>query len=385
MPLKSNSGKSFQGSIVLGKGFILTPEEAHKLIAKDSRNKEVLFPYLNGDDLNNSPTQKPSRWVINFFDWSEEKARSYPDCFDIVERLVKPERDSYDETKNSWNKSVKTNWWQFGAWRKALERAISELDQVMVIAEVTKYVSFVLIPVDLVFMHTLKVISNSDWENIAMLNSSIYAEWAWKYSSTMGSGTLRYTPSTSYETFPFKNIQNSILASVGEKFYYTRKDLMQVVQLGLTDIYNLIHNKKVKYITREEFEIEEKQFGKTYGKTALKLKKCNTYTNYIYIIQRIEKLRLLIVEMDRAVVNLYDWSDIELNHSFYELDYLPKNDRVRFTIHPSAKKELLKRLLLLNLQEYHENSMVSNLNKSISKKGKKVSSIIISNTLFPED
>ena len=385
MPLKSNSGKSFQGSIVLGKGFILTQEEALALIDNDPRNKEVLFPYLNGDDLNNSPTQEPSRWVINFFDWSEEKARTYPDCFDIVERLVKPERDVYDETKNSWNKSVKTNWWQFGAWRKALERAISELDQVMVIAEVTKYVSFVLTPVDLVFMHTLKVISNSDWENIAVLNSSIYAEWAWKYSSTMGSGTLRYTPSTSYETFPFKNIENPILASIGDRFYYARKDLMQVVKLGLTDIYNLFHNNKVKYIILEEFEIEERQFGKTYGKTALKLKKYNRYTKYIEIIQRIEKLRSLIVEMDRAVVNLYGWSDIELNHSFYELDYLPKNDRVRFTIHPSARKELLKRLLLLNLQKYHEDSRYGygTLDKSISKKGTIVTSTS-SNTLFSE-
>jgi hypothetical protein len=91
-PLKQNEGKSFQGSIVLGKGFVLTPDEAESLLAKDPRNKDVLFPYLNGEDLNNDPEQRPSRWVINFFDWSEEKARSYSDCFGIIENLVKPER-----------------------------------------------------------------------------------------------------------------------------------------------------------------------------------------------------------------------------------------------------------------------------------------------------
>ena len=35
-------------------------------------------------------------------------------------------------------------------------------------------------------------------------------------------------------------------------------------------------------------------------------------------------------------------------HDFYEVDYLPENDRVRFTIHPDARKEVLKRLLELN-------------------------------------
>jgi len=30
------------------------------------------------------------------------------------------------------------------------------------------------------------------------------------------------------------------------------------------------------------------------------------------------------------------------------VDYLPENDRVRFTIHPEARKEVLKRLLELN-------------------------------------
>ncbi|WP_084087174.1 hypothetical protein [Chryseobacterium sp. YR221] len=100
MPLAANKGKSFQGSIVLGKGFVLTPEEALALIDKDPRNKEVLFPYLNGEDLNNNPGQHPSRWVINFFDWDEEKAKTYPDCYEIIEKLVKPERQRWKRDNN---------------------------------------------------------------------------------------------------------------------------------------------------------------------------------------------------------------------------------------------------------------------------------------------
>jgi len=43
-----------------------------------------------------------------------------------------------------------------------------------------------------------------------------------------------------------------------------------------------------------------------------------------------------------------------LHHDFYELEYLPENDRVRYTIHPEARIEVLKRLLLLNHERYEE-------------------------------
>jgi hypothetical protein len=58
--------------------------------------------------------------------------------------------------------------------------------------------------------------------------------------------------------------------------------------------------------------------------------------------------------MDEAVLAAYGWQDIQLRHDFYEVDYLPENDRVRYTIHPEARKEVLKRLLLLNHERYEE-------------------------------
>jgi very-short-patch-repair endonuclease len=76
--LIANQNKSFQGSIVLGMGFVLTHEEAEALIAKDPKNKDVLFPYLNGEDLNSRPDQSPSRWVINFKDWPLDAEHDNP-------------------------------------------------------------------------------------------------------------------------------------------------------------------------------------------------------------------------------------------------------------------------------------------------------------------
>ena len=75
----------------------------------------------------------------------------------------------------------------------------------------------------------------------------------------------------------------------------------------------------------------------------------------------IDRLRELHREMDEAVLAAYGWHEpssdgppIDLSHDFYEVDYLPENDRIRYTIHPDARREVLKRLLKLNHQRHAE-------------------------------
>ncbi len=81
-------------------------------------------------------------------------------------------------------------------------------------------------------------------------------------------------------------------------------------------------------------------------------------------------MRRLHAEMDNAVLEAYGWSDIELKHDFYEVDYLPENDRVRFTIHPDARREILKRLLELN-HKIHEEEVKAGLWEKKKSKTKK--------------
>ena len=62
--LRANAGKSFVGSYVLGMGFtfddtdtkgVATPiAEMQRLIAKDPRNAERIFPYIGGEEVNDS-------------------------------------------------------------------------------------------------------------------------------------------------------------------------------------------------------------------------------------------------------------------------------------------------------------------------------------------
>jgi len=352
-PLIQNADKSFQGSIVLGKGFVLEPHEALKLIAINPKNEDVLFPYLNGEDLNTNPDQSPSRWVINFFDWPEEKCRKeYPDCFEIVEKLVRPER-----IKNTYSKNAREKWWLFERLRQELYQQIMPLKNVLVSSRVSKYVNHSSVHVGLIYDVATNVVTRTKYMEYSFLQNTLHNEWCWKYASTLES-RIRYINVDCIDTFPLaQNIASemeSVLEQAGEKYYEHRKEFMLKIQLGLTKTYNQFHNKQLAAI---DSDLPEKEIEKKYGKETLNLwnhlRKAEKTCSFNEAVEGIFELRRLHKEMDEIVLKAYGWTDVNLAHDFYEVDYLPENDRIRYTISPDARREILKRLLKLN-HEIHE-------------------------------
>jgi hypothetical protein len=399
MPLLSNKGKSFQGSIVLGKGFVLSPEQAEKLIKKDPRNKDVIFPYLNGDDLNNDPEQKPSRWVINFFDWDEEKAKTYPDCYEIIEKLVKPERQRWKKD-NEGNEIIgvyaqrgsrATKWWQHAERASALYNAISELDQVMVVGQVAKHPSFDFVNIDQVLDAKLVIIISQNFSELALLQSNIHFSWIVKYATTLET-RLNYTPTVLFETFPFP-LHNSCnrIEYIGREYHKKRRQLTMEMNLGFTKLYNLFHSNKLRFIDKSDDIFNDKLFESKNGKEAVNLKrhlqteKLFSIDIYNRFVLKILELRQLQIELDRNVLDVYDWADVSLNHNFHQLEYLSESDNIRFTIDSESRKEILKRLLLLNLRQYNEESKTNNVTKRLSRRTQKVLSESPIKSLFPED
>ncbi len=357
VPLKQNEGKAFQGSIPLGKGFVLEKNEAQDLIAKNPTNRDVLFPYLNGDDLNNNPDQSSSRWVINFFDWPEDKAKKYPDCYEIVQRLVKPERQRPDTNMG------RDKWWQF--YRRGLDlyQSINGMKKVIALCEVTKHLTFAYVETGSVYTANLDIFSLKEGYYYSLIQNNLHYYWAWTYCAWL-KRDLKYSPGNGFQTFPFPQnidtVQKQQLELISESYHELRRQLMLGMQLGLTKTYNLFHSNA---ITAQSINQNDKQVTsllKHFEKTPKTI-------SFDEAIKGILKLRELHVQMDEAVLDAYGWNDIALKHDFYEVDYLPENDRGRFTIHPDARKEVLKRLLDLNHQ-IHEEEVKAGL---WDKKGKK--------------
>ncbi len=347
--LAANADKSFQGSIVLGMGFVLTPEETQELIAKDERNRDVLFPYLNGEDLNSRPDQSPSRWVINFKDWPldrsaegswfdvDEKKREgwlrsgrvpldypyavaadYPDCLKIILETVKPERD-----KN--NRAVRRErWWQYAERAPALYEAIEGMGRMLVTTRHSKYLNFTFCPCKQVASEATVVIASESDAMFAVLQSSEHQVWTVAFQSNLETRG-RYTPSDCFETYPFPE-SNENLDGVG-KFYDThRRSVTLQRQEGLTKIYNRFHDPNE---TSED----------------------------------IQRLRDLHVEMDQAVAAAYGWQKLALGHDFH-----PTKQGLRFTICEAARVEVLDRLLALNHERYAEEVKLGLHDKGNKKK-----------------
>lgn len=367
--LSENLNSTFNGTKVYGDGFIMAEAEALRHIKMDEKNAEVLFPYLNGDDLNSNPEQKPSRWVINFFDWpldrdgrgswnnlsEKEKvkairsghvqrdypgrvANDYPELLSIVEKTVRPERENGNE------QSASERWWLFQRARSELYHSIGRgasfsrhpdgwqnvhaRDYALAVTLHTKHFQPFPVKNDAVFSHALAIFSIGCRNNEVVLCSSLMQDWVWTHGSSIGQG-LRFTPSDCYETFPFPIGMAQGFDENGNRYDALRRQIMASRNIGLTALYNLFHNP-----AENDAELEE--------------------------------MRRLQREIDEAVRDAYGWQDIDLGHGFHEVGYLPANDNIRYTISEPARIEILKRLSALNRQRWEEEEAAG-----LHKKGKK--------------
>ena len=171
------------------------------------------------------------------------------------------------------------------------------------------------------------------------MQSTLHVAWAWKNSSTLGAAGLRYSIQKVFQTFPFPQDitpeTEATLATIGEQYHEFRRQLMHRLQLGLTKTYNLFHKPELSpAMVQTACDQNEETAKQAYG--------------------HILHLREFHKEMDNAVLAAYGWTDIDLAHDFYDMDYLPENDRTCYTISLAARKEILKRLLQLNHDLYAE-------------------------------
>lgn len=321
--LAVNAGKSFQGSIVLGMGFTFddgnpdaTPiAEMHRLIAENPQNQEVIFPYIGGEEVNNSTTQGHHRYAIDFFDRGLEICdRDYPTLLQIVRAKVKPVRD--EQTRPA----LRERWWQYAEKRPGLYGKIRPLEYVLAVnCGATPHMAWARIPSGQVFANTLAVIAEGSFACLGVLQCRLHELWARFFGSTL-EDRLRYTPTDCFETFPFPvDWQESpALETAGRAYHEYRAALMVDRDQGLTDTYNRFHD-------------PEDQSAET------------------------QHLRDLHAAMDRAVLDAYGWTDLKPVAEFipeFDEDEIEPGTRAkrkyRLRWPDEVRDEALARLLDLN-------------------------------------
>jgi hypothetical protein len=365
--IAANSGKSFKGSMILGMGFTFDDTdtkgvassiaEMRCLIEKDPRNRDRIFPFLGGEEINNSPTHTHHRYIINFEDFPLERmttgkswfrlteetqrqqrqggvvapdypgpvAADWPDLISIVRKRVKPERDRD-------NREVRRRfWWRYGENTPGLNAAKASLDRVFAISCVSPWLAFGEIDSRVVASHAAVVVADESPSTFATIQSRPHEVWTLFMASSL-EDRLRYTPSDCFETFPFPEDYetNEHLKAAGRKYYDFRSDLMIRNDEGLTKTYNRFHDPN------------EDSAG-------------------------IQRLRELHATMDRVVLDAYGWQDIQPVCDFFpEFDDeeeeedggRPKKKKYRYRWPEDIHDEVLARLLDLNRQRALEEGQI---------------------------
>jgi hypothetical protein len=294
---------------------------------------------MGGEELNDSPTQRPRRSVIDFGERSEDEARKWPLLFDIVERKVKPNR-----LKNE-QKNRRENWWMHVTRVPDATRYLNQHGRILALSQVSAHLSVSFVGKGVVYANTLVLALLHTNAAFASMQSTVHDLWARLVGSSM-KDDLRYTASDCLDTFPFPpgvvaaargeaaaamNAKHQELDVAGQRYYEFRAKLMVEHNEGLTATYNRFHDP------------EERD-------------------------ESILRLRELHAEMDRAVLDAYGWTDIEPRCEFL-LDYEEATDEEesgkrrkkkpwRYRWHDEARDEVLARLIALNGERVTEERRV---------------------------
>jgi type II restriction/modification system DNA methylase subunit YeeA len=158
------------------------------------RNAEVLRPWRNGQDITRRSADK---WIIDFgWKMSEQEASLFEAPFAYVTAHVLPER-----AKNRRD-CYRMRWWRHMEPRPALMGKLAQLARYIVTPTVAKHRVFVWLDSTVIPDNQLIAITRDDETTWGILHSRFHEVWALRLGTSL-EDRPRYTPSTTFDTFPF--------------------------------------------------------------------------------------------------------------------------------------------------------------------------------------
>jgi type II restriction/modification system DNA methylase subunit YeeA len=198
--LHENKGVAFMGD-TKGGAFDISGDLARQwlrlpLNPNGRLNSDVLRPWMNGMDVTRRPADK---WIIDFgWQMSEREAALYEAPFAYCLAHVKSERD-----KNR-REAYREFWWRHVEPRPGMWNAIGRQARYIATPTVAKHRLFCWINAAVCPDHQLIVTARDDDTTVGILHCRFHEAWAIGLCTWLGVGNdPRYTPSSTFETFPF--------------------------------------------------------------------------------------------------------------------------------------------------------------------------------------
>jgi hypothetical protein len=326
-PLKSNKNLSSKGVMIIGSGFIVTPDFLSDLDDTDKQHyQKVVKPYRNGRDI----AQKGRNvLVIDFSGLSEEQARKeFPIAYQQVLEYVKPERDQNKE------KSRRENWWLFGRKNTELRAALSGLDTYIATIETSKHRFFTSLDGSILPDNKLVNFALSDPYYLGILSSRLHVVWSFKTGSRLGVGNDPvYVKTTCFESFPFPDIPSEERINIANLAFeideYRKSIKVSHPDLAITTIYNVLEKIRGNVtLTQKDKDVNQRA--------------------HVSILLKLHD------DLDKAVFTAYGWDDlgdilVGMAGATTPLPDKPKEQE-------KAEEELLTRLVELHIRRVSEES-----------------------------
>ena len=194
--LLENSNLCFQGPVKVGP-FDIPNELAQQMLLlpnpNGKSNRDVIKPWMNGSDIT---SRSRNMWIIDFGEMEIEESAQYEAPFEYVKKNIKPLRDSNADAQR------RTYWWRLGRSGNDLKEAIRSLDRFIITPRVSKFRLFAWANKELLPDSAVVAIALNDDYSFGVLHSKIHEIWSLKLGTSL-EDRPRYTPSTTFETFPF--------------------------------------------------------------------------------------------------------------------------------------------------------------------------------------
>lgn len=194
--LEENSNMLARG-IETGGPFELTDIEARQLLA-NPENTPVIVPIVNGKDI---AQRRRNTWIIDFGQTPEVDP---PDYSDVYSYLYKKWQITLNDKNRKRPPAFRDDWWEFRRSGEKLREILDKLDRYVCTPRVAKHRLFVWIEKPTIPDSATFVFARDDEYFFGVLHSRFHERWALRMGTWLGKGNdPRYTPTTTFETFPF--------------------------------------------------------------------------------------------------------------------------------------------------------------------------------------
>ena len=196
--LSANAGVAFMGD-TKGGPFDVAGDQAREWLHLPANpngrpNADVLKPWVNGMDLTRRPQGK---WIIDFgWTMSEDDAALYEEPFRWTKERVFPMR------QRNRREAYRRYWWRHVEPRPAMWAALNQLSRFIATPNLAKHRLFAWCDTRICPDHQLIVIARDDDTTFGILHSRFHEAWSLRLGTSL-EDRPRYTPTTTFATFPF--------------------------------------------------------------------------------------------------------------------------------------------------------------------------------------